>query len=72
MPTEELIRRRGVRPISSVEGLAAAIDPFTFVTLGEPTKWTILRRWGPRCSTSGIRGQRVGTAAGFPGGCRFG
>jgi hypothetical protein len=28
VPTEELIRRQGVRPISSVEDLAAAIDPF--------------------------------------------
>ena len=28
MPTEELARRQGVRPIKSVEDLAAAEDPF--------------------------------------------
>lgn len=28
VPTEELARRQGVQPISSVEDLAAAIDPF--------------------------------------------
>jgi hypothetical protein len=28
VPTEELARRQGVRPIASVEDLAAAEDPF--------------------------------------------
>ena len=28
VPTEELDRRQGVRPIESVDELAAAIDPF--------------------------------------------
>ena len=28
VPTEELARRQGVRPIKSVEDLAAALDPF--------------------------------------------
>lgn len=28
VPTEELVRRQGVRPITSVEELAAAEDPF--------------------------------------------
>jgi hypothetical protein len=28
VPTEELARRQGIRPIKSVEGLAAAEDPF--------------------------------------------
>jgi hypothetical protein len=28
VPTEELIRRQGVRPITSVRDLAAAEDPF--------------------------------------------
>jgi hypothetical protein len=28
VPTEELARRQGVRPIATVDGLAAAVDPF--------------------------------------------
>ena len=28
VPTEELARRQGVRPIKSVDELAAAVDPF--------------------------------------------
>jgi hypothetical protein len=28
VPTEELVRRQGIRPIASVEELAAAEDPF--------------------------------------------
>lgn len=28
VPTEELARRQGVRPIKSVENLAAVVDPF--------------------------------------------
>jgi hypothetical protein len=28
VPTEELVRRQGVKPITSVDDLAAAVDPF--------------------------------------------
>jgi hypothetical protein len=28
VPTEELVRRQGVKPIESVDELAAAVDPF--------------------------------------------
>ena len=28
VPTEELVRRQGVKPISSVDDLAAEVDPF--------------------------------------------
>lgn len=28
VPTEELARRQGVRPVKSVDELAAAVDPF--------------------------------------------
>ena len=28
VPTEELARRQGVKPITSVDDLAAAVDPF--------------------------------------------
>ena len=28
MTTEELVRRQGVKPITSVDDLAAAVDPF--------------------------------------------
>ncbi|MDT7579413.1 MAG: hypothetical protein QOK35_677 [Pseudonocardiales bacterium] len=28
MPTEELARRQGVKPIKSVDDLGAAVDPF--------------------------------------------
>ena len=28
VPTEELVRRQGVKPITSVDDLAAVVDPF--------------------------------------------
>ena len=28
VPTDELVRRQGVKPIASVDDLAAAVDPF--------------------------------------------
>lgn len=41
-----LLRRRAPEGLSRrLTGLVPAI---TFVTLGELTKWTLVRRWGPR------------------------
>lgn len=41
-----LLRRRTSRTLS--EALAGRIPAITFVTVGELTKWTLVRRWGPR------------------------
>jgi toxin FitB len=41
-----LLRRRTPENLS--RRLAGHIPAITFVTLGELTKWTLVRRWGPR------------------------
>ncbi|MBW0089422.1 type II toxin-antitoxin system VapC family toxin [Pseudonocardia sp. KRD-184] len=41
-----LLRRRAPEGLSL--RLAGQIPAITFVTLGELTKWTLVRRWGPR------------------------
>jgi predicted nucleic acid-binding protein len=41
-----LLRRR--MPDDLVERLAGHVIATTFVTVGELTKWTLVRRWGPR------------------------
>lgn len=41
-----LLRRRAPESLSI--RLAGQIPAITFVTLGELTKWTLVRRWGPR------------------------
>ncbi len=41
-----LLRRRIPEP--AVRQLAGHILAVTFVTIGELTKWTLIRRWGPR------------------------
>lgn len=41
-----LLRRRVSGVLS--EALAESIPAITFVTVGELTKWTLVRRWGPR------------------------
>jgi predicted nucleic acid-binding protein len=41
-----LLRRR--TPDALSRRLAGQIPAITFVTLGELTKWTLVRRWGPR------------------------
>lgn len=41
-----LLRRR--TPESLSRQLAGHIPAITFVTLGELTKWTLVRHWGPR------------------------
>jgi toxin FitB len=41
-----LLRRRA--PDTLARQLADNVPAITFVTLGELTKWTLVRRWGPR------------------------
>jgi predicted nucleic acid-binding protein len=41
-----LLRRR--TPQETARQLAGRIPAVTFVTIGELTKWTLIRRWGPR------------------------
>jgi predicted nucleic acid-binding protein len=41
-----VLRRRTPEPLSGL--LAGQILAVTFVTVGELTKWTLVRRWGPR------------------------
>jgi toxin FitB len=41
-----LLRRRA--PDALASQLAGQVPAITFVTLGELTKWTLVRRWGPR------------------------
>ena len=42
-----------MRPSANLSaGLRGHVPAITFVTLGELTKWTVVRRWGPRKLTS--------------------
>jgi predicted nucleic acid-binding protein len=41
-----LLRRRTPDPLA--RQLAGCVPAITFVTLGELTKWTLVRHWGPR------------------------
>jgi predicted nucleic acid-binding protein len=52
-----LLRRRA--PDTLARQLAGNIPAITFVTLGELTKWTLVRRWGPR-SMESMRGFLAG------------
>lgn len=44
-----LLRRRPSAALAAA--LAGQVPAITFVTLGELTKWTLVRRWGPRSLT---------------------
>lgn len=48
-----LVRRR--TPEGMTHQLAGSVLAVTFVTVGELTKWTLLRHWGPR-SVTNMRG----------------
>lgn len=41
-----LLRRRA--PVALAQALVGQVPAITFVTLGELTKWTLVRPWGPR------------------------
>ena len=41
-----LLRRRA--PAALAQALVGQVPAITFVTLGELTKWTLVRHWGPR------------------------
>jgi hypothetical protein len=45
-----LLRRRPSEALAAA--LAGQVPAITFVTLGELTKWTLVRRWGPRSLTN--------------------
>ncbi|MGH3919976.1 MAG: type II toxin-antitoxin system VapC family toxin [Pseudonocardiaceae bacterium] len=45
-----LLRRR--TPDATARQLAGHIPAVTFVTIGELTKWTLVRNWGPRSLAS--------------------
>lgn len=45
-----LLRRRA--PDTLARQLAGNVPAITFVTFGELTKWTLVRRWGPRSMES--------------------
>lgn len=45
-----LLRRRPSDALA--EAIAGQVPAITFVTLGELTKWTLVRRWGPRSLTN--------------------
>jgi hypothetical protein len=45
MITEELVARHGATPLTSVDEYTTGIrSVITFVSIGEPTKWTFVRR----------------------------